>query len=81
MFSNLCKYKTALGIPNKGIHKHMFGFAIADLIMTIIGAFLLMLYIKKNYNIKISHSLTFAIILLIFILIGEWMHDIFCIYK
>jgi small-conductance mechanosensitive channel len=34
----LCKYKDALGIPKKGIHSYrIFGMAIADIVMTIIG--------------------------------------------
>ena len=36
---SLCKYKDALGEPGKGIHSYRFmGVAIADVIMTIIGA-------------------------------------------
>ena len=39
---NLCKYKDALGIPDKGIHSYrLFGVAIADVIMTIIAAALI----------------------------------------
>ncbi len=38
----LCQYKDALGVPGKGIHSTRFaGVAIADVIMTFIGAFLL----------------------------------------
>jgi hypothetical protein len=32
--------KNALGIPGVGIHTHVFGVAIADCIMTVIGAWL-----------------------------------------
>ena len=39
---NLCKYKNILGKPNKGIHSYrIFNIAIADVIMTIIAAFLI----------------------------------------
>jgi hypothetical protein len=36
-----CQYKDALGIPGKGVHTHVFGLAIMDIIMTIIGGGLL----------------------------------------
>jgi hypothetical protein len=50
---NLCKYKDALGIPNKGIHSYMlFGVAIADVIMTIIAALL----ISYFYNFSFIHT-------------------------
>ena len=41
---NLCKYKDALGKPNVGIHSYqIFNIAIADVIMTFIGAFIISL--------------------------------------
>ena len=46
---NLCKYKNALGIPGKGIHSYrLFGVAIADVIMTIIAAFIISYFFKIN---------------------------------
>lgn len=74
---DLCQYSNILGEPGKGFHTHYFGFAIFDLVMTIIVAFILMLYFKKYTNM--SHSLTFGIILLILLIIGEYLHKIFCI--
>ena len=39
---DLCKYKNALGEPGKGIHSYrLFGIAIMDVIMTIIGAYII----------------------------------------
>ena len=61
-----CKYKHALGVPNQGFHKHIFGFAIFDLILTIIIAFVIMLFTKKYFD-TISHSLLFGIIITIFL--------------
>ena len=47
---NLCKYKNAIGIPGKGIHYYrLFGVAVADVIMTILGAALIS-YFSKNYQ-------------------------------
>lgn len=44
---DLCKYKNALGVPGKGIHSYrVFGVAIADVIMTIIGAILISFFSK-----------------------------------
>ena len=37
MFS---QYKDVLGIPGQGVHKHVFGVAIGDIIMTLLGAYL-----------------------------------------
>ena len=76
-FDNLCQYRNILGEPGKGIHTHYFGFAIFDLIATIILAFILMLYVKKYTTM--SHSLTFGIILLILLIIAEYLHKIFCV--
>lgn len=75
----LCVYKNILGEPGKGIHTHYFGFAIFDLVMTVIIAFILMLYLKKYVNI--SHSLTFGIILMIMLLFAEYIHKFFCIIE
>jgi len=75
---NLCQYSQSLGVPNVGIHKHVFGFAIADLLMTMVIAFILMLFLHQ-YTTAISHSLLFGIILLILLAIGEYMHKIFCV--
>jgi uncharacterized membrane protein YdfJ with MMPL/SSD domain len=67
---NLCKYKNALGEPGKGIHSYrLFGVAIADVIMTIIGAFLIAYFFK----------LSFIKTLLILFLTGIVLHRLFCV--
>ena len=67
---NLCKYKNALGEPGKGIHSYrLFGIAIADVIMTIFGAFLI------SYFFKFSFIKT----LLILFLTGIVLHRVFCV--
>jgi hypothetical protein len=73
-----CKYKYALGVPNQGLHKHIFGFAIFDLILTIIIAFIIMLFTKKYFD-NISHSLLFGILLLIILIIAEYIHHKVCL--
>jgi hypothetical protein len=67
---NLCPYKYILGIPGKGIHQYrFFGIAIADTVMTILGAAIL------SYLFKWSFWLT----LILFFLLGEFLHYIFCV--
>ena len=47
---SLCKYKNALGEPNKGIHSYRFmGVAIMDVIMTILAAYLISIFFKYNF--------------------------------
>ena len=64
-----CQYKDLLGIPSKGIHFHIFGIAIMDVIMTIIGGILLAYIFKWNY---------FWTILILFVL-GIILHRLFCV--
>lgn len=67
---SLCKYKNALGEPVKGIHSYRFlGLAIADVIMTIIGAFL----------ISYFSGFKFVYILVAFFLLGIVLHRVFCV--
>ena len=67
---NLCKYKNILGKPNKGIHSYrIFNIAIADVIMTIIAAFL----------ISYIFNFPFFIILIILFILGIILHRIFCV--
>lgn len=65
-----CKYKDALGIPKQGIHSYRFlGVAIMDVIMTIIGAFII------SYAYKISFLKT----ALFLFALGIILHRIFCV--
>ena len=67
---NLCKYKDALGIPGKGIHSYrIFNIAIADVIMTIIGAYILSLIFKTP----------FLYTLIALFVLGIILHKIFCV--
>ena len=67
---NLCKYKDALGKPDVGIHSYrIFNIAIADVIMTFIGAFII------SYFLNISFVWT-SIYLFI---LGIILHRIFCV--
>ena len=67
---NLCKYKNILGQPGKGIHSYrLFGVAIADVIMTIIGAYIL------SWIFKLSFIKT----LIFLFLLGIILHRLFCV--
>jgi hypothetical protein len=67
---SLCKFKNALGIPNKGIHKYrLLNIAIIDVIFTIIGGFVL----SKSFNINF-----YKITIFLFIL-GIVLHRLFCV--
>jgi len=66
----LCSYKNLLGISGKGIHSYrIFNIAIADVIMTIIGAYLISWGFKLN----------FWLVLIILFLTGIILHHIFCV--
>ena len=67
----LCQYKDILGKPGQGVHSYrIFNIAIVDVLFTIIGAYIIYLFIPKiNY---------FVILILLFIL-GIILHKIFCV--
>ena len=67
---NLCKYKNMLGVPVKGIHSYRIGgIAIADVIMTIIGAFI----------ISFLTGWSFLYTLIGLFILGIILHRLFCV--
>ena len=67
---SLCKYKNALGIPNKGIHSYRFmGVAIMDVLMTIAAAYLISIFFKYN----------FIYTTLVLFILGIILHRLFCV--
>lgn len=64
-----CEYKNALGEPGKGVHTHLFGVAVADVIMTILGSWI----IAKTMNWDYVKTLG-AVFLL-----GIILHRLFCV--
>ena len=67
---NLCKYNTMLGKPNEGMHAHrLFGIAIVDVIMTIVGGCIIS-YITKKSPI---------LVIIILFICGIILHRIFCV--
>jgi hypothetical protein len=65
----LCQYKNALGIPGKGVHFHVFGIAIMDVLMTILGAWV----ISRWTGWKFIYVLPSLFIL------GIILHRLFCV--
>ena len=69
----LCKYKDALGIPNKGIHKYrIFNIAIVDVLLTILLAAFISWYFTLSFY-------KFLVVLLLLFLTGIFMHRLFCV--
>lgn len=64
-----CFYKDMLGVPGKGVHTHVYGIAIIDVIMTIVGAVLLTFLFKWN----------FIVCLVVLFLLGILLHRVFCV--
>lgn len=66
----LCKYKDALGIPNKGVHSYrIFNIAIVDVVLTFVLA-LILSYLTKTH---------FVYTLLFTFLLGIFLHRLFCV--
>ena len=67
---SLCPYKNIFGKSNEGVHAYrIFDIAIVDLVSTIVAAYLISMYSKQD----------FKLILLILILLGIIMHNLFCV--
>lgn len=67
---NLCKYKDILGKPNQGVHSYrIFNIAIVDVLLTILGAYLISYF--SNYN--------FIYTLIGMFILGIVLHRLFCV--
>lgn len=73
---SLCKYKDLFGKPNTGVHSYrIFNIAIVDVILTILGSYLIYLGIKTYLYPTIS----FWFILFIIFISGIVLHRLFCV--
>ena len=67
---DLCKYKDLLGKPQKGVHSfRILNIAVVDVLLTILGAFIISFLIKSNFYIT----------LLVLFILGIIMHRLFCV--
>tara|TARA_B100000524_G_C23553071_1_gene335563 strand:- start:200 stop:466 length:267 start_codon:yes stop_codon:yes gene_type:complete len=72
----LCQYKDILGKPKKGIHSiRFFDIAVADVVMSIVGAFL----IKYALDIFLNKKVSIYLILFIVFSSGIILHKLFCV--
>jgi len=68
--NSLCKYRNALGVPGKGAHSvRLGGVAIVDVIMTLVGAYII------SYYARASFAWTAAGLFLL----GIVLHRLFCV--
>ena len=66
----LCKYQNALGVPGQGVHSYrIFNIAIVDVIMTIIGA----------YIISLMFRISFLYTTIALFILGIVSHRLFCV--
>jgi len=66
-----CEYKEILGKVKKGVHSYrFFDIAVVDVVMTILGAYLLHLFIPQS---------NFFVVLVSLFLLGIVMHRLFCV--
>ena len=69
----LCKYKNILGKPNEGLHKHVLGIAVVDVLATLVLAYA----IYKLQPRKLGWN--FWYILLSLFIIAILLHRLFCV--
>jgi hypothetical protein len=67
----LCKYKDIFGKVGEGVHSYrIFNIAIVDVLLTILGAFIIHLFLPKY---------SFYYILIILFISGIILHRLFCV--
>jgi hypothetical protein len=67
---SLCKYKSSLGEPGKGIHSYrFFGVALMDVIITLIGA----------YMFSYFSGYPFTYVAIVLFILGIILHRLFCV--
>ena len=67
---SLCKYKDLFGKPGQGIHSYkLFNISVVDVIATVVGAFMISYFMKKN----------FWVVLFVLFVLGIILHHIFCV--
>ena len=66
-----CEHKNMLGKVGKGLHSYRFmNIAIVDVLFTIIGAFILHLWLPQY---------SYGVVLLVLFMLGIVMHRLFCV--
>lgn len=65
----LCQYKYSLGIPQQGMHQHLWNVAVMDVFFTLL--FVWILVNKFNLDFSLTASIIFFL--------GFLFHNLFCI--
>jgi hypothetical protein len=79
---DFCKYKNIFGEPGKGVHKYRLGgIAVVDMGLTILlAAVTTWIWHRRHKRAKPSKVVCyFLLVLLILILIGIFLHWLFCV--
>ena len=67
----LCQYKNIIGKVGQGVHSYrIFNIAIVDVLLTIIGAYIIHLFFP---------NINYFVILILLFLLGIILHRIFCV--
>lgn len=67
---SLCKYKDIFGKPKTGAHSYrIFNIAIVDVLFTLLGAYIISLYVPY----------TFTYVAIILFIVGIIAHRLFCV--
>jgi hypothetical protein len=64
-----CQYRNIGGIPGQGIHKHVLGIAIVDVVATILGGWIF----ARAFNLNVGITIFCAFVL------GIIVHKLFCV--
>lgn len=71
---DLCQYSDILGVPGKGLHSYrIFDFAIVDIILTFVFAYLLYYCLWDNYDYG------YWVYLVLLFIVGIVLHRVFCV--
>ncbi len=70
----LCQYSDLFGKPDQGLHSYrIFNIAIVDVILTLVGAYLLYFFLGKTLKWP------YCYFLIILFIIGIIIHRLFCV--
>jgi len=74
-----CPYARVLGEPGKGVHVHVFGIAVVDVLLTLAGGYLwTVLALPKEVSAS-RFAATYVLLTTLLAAIGVVMHRLFCV--
>jgi hypothetical protein len=72
----LCRYSGLLGQPNQGVHTHVLGVAVFDVLLTVVASLGLWWLLK---TVVPSWRVSFWLVLLLLFLSSILVHRLFCV--